>query len=184
LYERFELLALHRDDGVKTFHAREIATRRPVHVHLFADPHAPQNMALLARLERLPEHERRRIIDRGEDDGTPYVVTDRLVDQPGFREWLNAKAQPLDIRKSFDQAGAWRVPRQPEISAEPVRTSVDEEFAELFGPVSPEPEPEPPPAGAVPVAAKSLLGLIIGIAAALLFLALIIAVFAFRPRTG
>jgi hypothetical protein len=186
LYERFELLALHRDDGVKTFHAREIATRRPVHVHLFSDPNAPQHAALLARLDRLPITERRRIIERGEVDGAPYVVTDRLVDQPGFREWLNAKALPLELRKSLDQAGKWKVPEP----APAQRADVDEQFAALF---ETEGEGSPAEAGAttevptppasMPVA-KSVLGLIMGIAAALLFLGLLVALYAFRPRSG
>jgi hypothetical protein len=186
LYERFELLALHRDDGVKTFHAREIATRRPVHVHLFSDPNAPQHAALLARLDRLPITERRRIIERGEVDGAPYVVTDRLVDQPGFREWLNAKALPLELRKSLHQAGKWKVPEPA--PAQPA--GVDEQFAALF---ETEGEGSPAEAGAttevptppasMPVA-KSVLGLIMGIAAALLFLGLLVALYAFRPRSG
>src|SRR5579871_2554159 len=41
LYERYELLDLNRDLGVKTFEAREIATGRPVKVHLFEHPSAP-----------------------------------------------------------------------------------------------------------------------------------------------
>ena len=35
--DRFELLELRRDDGVQTYHAREVATARPVQVHLFAN---------------------------------------------------------------------------------------------------------------------------------------------------
>jgi len=93
---------------------------------------------------------------------------------------LSANAQPLEIRKSFDQAGVWRVAQPPLIDDR--QPSVDEQFAALFE--TDAPQPPPPTAAVVPVAAKSLLGLILGIAAALLFLAVIVAIFALRPRVG
>jgi hypothetical protein len=93
LYDRFELLELRRDDGIQTFHAREIATARPVQVHLLSRK-TSENEALLSRLEHLPDSERRRIVDRGETEGLLYVVTDRLAGHPGFREWLTVKSDP------------------------------------------------------------------------------------------
>jgi len=65
LYERFELLDLDRDDGVKTFEGREISTGRPVKVHLFVHADAPIQVALLKAINRLPDSERSRIIERG-----------------------------------------------------------------------------------------------------------------------
>ena len=90
LYERYELLDLNRDDGVKTFEAREIATGRPVKVHLFLHPAAPLPAALLKAIKKLPESERGRIIEQGKHEGTPYVVTDRLADHAGLSEWVQA----------------------------------------------------------------------------------------------
>ena len=58
LYERYELLDLNRDDGVKTFEAREIATGRPVKVHLFVRPSAPLQAALLKAIDHLSETDR------------------------------------------------------------------------------------------------------------------------------
>src|SRR5579862_2410628 len=92
-YDRFELIELSRDDGIKTFRARELATGRLVQAHLFVHPAAPESVALLQKLDSLPEEEQRRILDRGDHQGTPYVVTELLADQPGFREWLVAKAR-------------------------------------------------------------------------------------------
>jgi hypothetical protein len=102
LYDRFELLELRRDDGIQTFHAREIATARPVQVHLLSRK-TPENDALLSRLEHLPDAERRRIVDRGETEGVLYVVTDRLAGHPGFREWLTVKSDPAARISALDQ---------------------------------------------------------------------------------
>jgi hypothetical protein len=92
LYERYELLDLNRDLGVKTFEAREIATGRPVKVHLFEHPSAPLQAALLKAIEKLPTEPRQRIIERGKHERTPYVVTDRLSDYVGLSEWVQAVA--------------------------------------------------------------------------------------------
>src|SRR5437879_6834673 len=141
-YDQFELLELHRDDGIKTFQAREIATGRPVQAHLFVHPNAPESVALLKKLDLLPEEERRHIVDRGEHQGTPYVVTDRLVDQPGLREWLVAKtkkpaleAPPPGEKAPLDAAGAWKVvtpPPPPEPSSGSAPKTLDEQFASMF----------------------------------------------------
>ena len=96
-YDRFELLEMLRDDGVKSFRAKEISTGRDVEAHIFVNPHAPLSMALLSRLNKLPEPERERIVDRGKNHGTPYVVTTPFADFPGLREWLSVKRnQPAD----------------------------------------------------------------------------------------
>lgn len=156
--ERFELLELRRDDGIQTFHAREIATARPVQVHLFPAPMNPEHHALLSAIDRLPDSERRRVIERGKHRDAPYVVTDRLSGYSGLREWLTVKpVRPVSLH-----------------------SSLDEQFSRLFQ-KDPTPE-EPEDEGGLPVAAKSVLGVIVGIAAAIVFLAVLIAVFAFRPR--
>jgi hypothetical protein len=90
LYERYELLDLCGDIGVKTFEAREIATGRPVKVHLFVHPSAPLQSALLKAIDKLPDEQRQRIVERGKHERTPYVVTDRLTDYAGLSEWVQA----------------------------------------------------------------------------------------------
>lgn len=214
--DRFELLELRREGGIQTYHAREIATARPVQVHFFAQGNTSETASLLGMLARLPEDERRRVIDRGESRGLPYIVTDRLAGYADVREWITANATRAPASAAF---------RPP---------SVDEQFLALFdtpvvpgpaaysaaaaeGPSSmgptaampafsdaPQPQPAPPRGelrnepsllsksieiealqprrGFLPTAAKSLLWLVLGIIAALAFLAAVGAFFAFRPR--
>jgi hypothetical protein len=99
LYERYELLDLCGDIGVKTFEAREIATGRPVKVHLFVHPSAPLQAALLKAIDKLPDEQRQRIVERGKHEHTPYVVTDRLTDYAGLSEWLQAVAHSAKLAK-------------------------------------------------------------------------------------
>lgn len=143
LYERYELLDLNRDAGVKTFEAREIATGRPVKVHLFVHPTAPLQAALLKAIDRLCDADRERIIERGKHEGTPFVVTDRLVDYEGLSEWVQAashRSKSAGIKPAkppLEAAGAWKVP-----PAAPVAVSV-------ASPAAPAP-PAPAPAAAPP----------------------------------
>src|SRR5438128_1963706 len=107
LTDRFQLLGLKRDEGARTYEGREIATGRPVLIHLFPDHASPLSRALLGKFEALPEHERRRVIERGEHEGGVYLVTDRLADYAGLREWLTGKNEDGPV--SLEAAGAWRV---------------------------------------------------------------------------
>ena len=114
LYERYELLDLNRDIGVKTFEARELATGRPVKVHLFVHPSAPLQAALLKAIDKLPDEPRQRILERGKHEGTPYVVTDRLADYPGLSEWVQAAGHSAkEAKPLLETAGSWKVPAAP-----------------------------------------------------------------------
>jgi hypothetical protein len=126
--DRFQLLDLKRDEGARTYEAREIATGRPVFVHLFPNPRSPFNRALLAKFETLPEEEGSRVIERGEHEGGIYIVTDRLAEYPGLREWLKAKNE--NRPRPLNAGGAWQF-NQPQPSA-PVKPPVDEQLANLF----------------------------------------------------
>jgi len=142
LYERYELLDLNRDDGVKTFEAREIATGRPVKVHLFVRPGAPLQAALLKAIDHLSETDRQRIVERGKHEGTPYVVTDRLPDYPGLSEWVQAASHNSKSKAAkpvLETAGAWKVqpvpappPPEPPPAAPPVESVLNQQFVELF----------------------------------------------------
>ncbi len=100
LYERYELLDLNRDLGVKTFEAREIATGRPVKVHLFEHRSAPLQAALLKAIDNLSAEERQHIIERGKHERTPYIVTDRLTGYAGLSEWVQAVTHSTKPAKS------------------------------------------------------------------------------------
>jgi hypothetical protein len=201
LYDRYELMELRRDDGIQTFHAREIATARPVQCHLFAPEESRENVALLSRLDHLPDAERRRVIERGEYQGRPYVITDRLAGYPGFREWLTAITSLPVRNSSLDQqflqlfdapAMNDRTPSAPATIA-PNTQELDRQFFQLF---HPEADPDADtlwltmrvpaatdrlPTGPVRIAARSLVGIVLGIVAAILVLGLLVAVVAFRP---
>jgi len=194
LYDRFELLEMRHNDGVQTYHAREIATARPVQVHFLSDP--MENSALLASVERLTDAERRRVLDLGEIQGIPYVVTDRLAGYATFREWLTRQAAAsqkpgIDMQfwKLFDAShGTAPAPviEYPPIENPPVETPFyDNRFFEKEA--QPDPEPQPNPTlrttiHVVPSAAKLTLGLVLGILAAVLFLGMALAIFAFRSH--
>ncbi len=150
--DRFELLELRRDDGVQTYHARDVATKRPVQVHLFANGNTRESLALLAKVAFLPEAERRRVIDRGMSGGRPYVVTDRLAGFASLREWLELKTSP----------------------------TIDQQFFQLFEESAPAPEPVVP--AGEPRKSAPILAMVLGVGAAILFLALLIVFVAFRPH--
>jgi hypothetical protein len=89
--DRFQLLDLKRDEGARSFEAREIATGRPVLAHIFENRTAPLTRILLAKIDTLPEAERARIIERGDHEAGVYIITDRLIEYAGLREWLTQK---------------------------------------------------------------------------------------------
>lgn len=141
LEDRFELGEVLRDDGVRTLAAREKLSGQELLVHFFENPsEAPE---LLASLDRLPERERQRIVDRGDRAGTPYVVTGSLTGSQGFREWLKANAREP---RSLEAAGAWKV-ILPE-------GSVDEQFLSLFQTGDRVQPAKPPETGAATSSAK------------------------------
>jgi len=136
--DRFELLELRREGSVQTYHAREISTARPVQVHVFVGGAVGESAELLGLVPQLPESERRRVLDRGESRGFPYIVTDRLAGYVDFREWVTVNSRPSSAPN----------PGRP--------PTVDEQFFQLFdtpalpastpalpGPASALPEPAP-----------------------------------------
>lgn len=189
LYDRFELFELRHNDGVHTYQAREIATARPVQVHFLSNP--IENSALLASIDRLPQAELRRVLDLGEIQGIPYVVTDRLAGYATFREWLTRQAAAslrpgpdMDFWNLFDappatptQGSTAPVIERPAVETPVIETPLLEKEA----------EPQANPTlrttiHVVPSAAKLTLGLMLGIIAAVLFLVLALAIFAFRSH--
>jgi len=200
LYDRYELVELRRDDGIQTFHAREIATARPVQFHLFAQEESRENLALLSRLDHLPDAERRRVIERGEYQGRPYVITDRLAGYPGFREWLTVMTEPVknswldeQFLQLFDAPALNDLKPSGPVTVAPDMRELDRQFFQLF---HPDADPDADtlwltmrgpavtdrlPTGPVKIAARSLVGIVLGIVAAILVLGLLVAVAAFRP---
>jgi hypothetical protein len=83
----YEVLEMLRDDGVQTFRAKEKATGRGLELHLFLPFGRPENKALFDKLKALPLETRRKFLDVGIDGSTPYVVTDPLPGNRGFKGW-------------------------------------------------------------------------------------------------
>jgi len=161
LQGRFELLELRRDDGIQTFHAREVSTARPVQVHFF-DASVPETLALLSRLNRLPDAERRRVIDRGVSDGRPYVVTDRLAGFASLREWLESKADARSLDQQFFELFDSEVP-EPQVQPASISSGDDDDDEDRH-------------------TGSALGAMALGIVVAIVFLGLVIAAFAFHPR--
>jgi len=133
--DRFELLELRREGSVQTYHAREISTARPVQVHLFVGGAVGENAELLGLVPKLPESERRRVLDRGESRGFPYIVTDRLAGYLDFREWVTVNSRPSSVPN----------PGRP--------PTIDEQFFQLFdAPSLPAPTPASPALAPAPPA--------------------------------
>src|SRR5579871_2637675 len=117
-YDRFQLLDLLRDDGIRTFRAREIATGRFVEAHLIL-PESPETLKILLKLDFVSEDEKWRILERGDHEGTTCIVTEPLPDYPSFRDWLADKSFPPGARKHeetrdpekrrLDTEGGWRI---------------------------------------------------------------------------
>jgi hypothetical protein len=201
--DRFELLELRREGSVQTYHAREISTARPVQVHLFPGGNAGEGAELLGMVPHLPEPERRRVLDRGEAQGLPYIVTDRLAGYVDFREWVTVNSRPSSgpspgrpatIDEQFFQlfdsgppsfsasAAATATPALTMAAPQPVSRPVEQRVEPSLLNASIEIEAVQPRRRFLPTAAKSLLWLVLGVLTALAFLAGIAAFFAFRPH--
>ena len=87
-YSQYELLEPIPGGIAKTFKARQLTTGRFVMVHLLVGEAA----ALEHRLNDLPAEKSDQILDRGENGGTPYVVTTPLPAGVSFDTWLGPRA--------------------------------------------------------------------------------------------
>jgi hypothetical protein len=83
----YEVLEMLRDDGVQTFRAKEKATGRGLELHLFLPFGRPENKALFDKLKALSLETRKKFLDVGVDGSTPYVVTDPIPGNRGFKGW-------------------------------------------------------------------------------------------------
>lgn len=170
LNRQFEVRELERDDGIQTFSAREIATGRPVQVHLFDREACPDTAELLALMDHLNETQKWRVVARGEHKGAPYVVTQQLIGQPSFREWLTPKPS-LDEQFLRLFEAETTTPEAIGMRRNLRVQDLDRQFLQLFE------ADQPAPAGTI---ARSVLALVLGVLTALAVLGIAIAIFAFR----
>jgi hypothetical protein len=98
-YRRYELIEPIEGLGTKSFRARQVSSARDVTVHLLVGGRTPENEQLLARLRAMPAQSFSKLIEVGDNDGTPYVVTIAPPYQ-ALNEWLADQ----------ERAGAQNVP--------------------------------------------------------------------------
>ncbi|HEU0138909.1 MAG TPA: hypothetical protein VFQ79_04330 [Bryobacteraceae bacterium] len=151
-YKKYELLELVRDDGIKTFAAREIRTGMPVQVHLFTGVSPAESDLLWSQLDAIPLERRRGLFAYAEYEGTRYVVTEPLTSPENLRTWVGARttpapAPPPATEDVLVKAGSWKIPsallekKPPEPEGQPApteRMNIEEPPA-----AAPPPEPEP-----------------------------------------
>ena len=93
--DKYRLGALVRSGEVATFEAREISTGRSLYVHLMAG--APTVAALTAevraRLAAASGRPPSPLIEQGDFEGSPFVVTDATPELLDLRRWLEGQAQ-------------------------------------------------------------------------------------------
>jgi len=145
-YDRYELLEQVRDGAVKTFAALQKTTGLSVAVHLFAGG-KQAHPQVFEVLDRAPDELRAEILDSGEHEGTPFVVTRPWSKHESFTEWVLSARRESRAPDSFVRPGSWRVP-----TAEFGKKSAPGEFTKMFQAGRP-PDPETvPPASAGPIA--------------------------------
>src|SRR5580692_8816381 len=118
-YRRYELIDPLPGQGTKSFRGRQVATAREVTVHLLVGGRIPENEQLLARLRAMPAQSFSKLIEVGDNDGTPYVVTIAPPYQH-LGEWLGdqEKAAAQNAQR-ITHGGSWRSPGSAPESAAP-----------------------------------------------------------------
>ncbi|MCZ2075151.1 MAG: hypothetical protein LC130_09155, partial [Bryobacterales bacterium] len=113
-YKKYELLELVRDDGIKTFAAREIRTGMPVQVHLFTGVSPAESDLLWSQLDAIPLERRRGLFAQAAYEGTRYVVTESLISPENLRTWVSARTTlaqaPSASEDVLVKAGSWKIP--------------------------------------------------------------------------
>ncbi|HLK62649.1 MAG TPA: hypothetical protein VKU19_04360 [Bryobacteraceae bacterium] len=112
-YKRYELIEPLAGPGTKSFRAKQASTQRDVTVHLLIGGRTPENEQLLARLRAMPAQSFSKLIEVGDNDGTPYVVTVAPPYQH-LAEWLtDQETAAAQSAQRFTHAGAFRAPVAP-----------------------------------------------------------------------
>ena len=83
-YSQYELLEPIPGGTARTFKARQLASGRFVMVHLLVGTAA----VLDRQIDGLAAEKKALVLDRGSNDGTPYVVTSPLPAGMSFDEWV------------------------------------------------------------------------------------------------
>lgn len=165
-HDRYELLALRGgDEGEITLPGREISSGCDVLVHLLAAGYTQENRELLATVDKLPAEPRLRVLDQGDHEGIPYVVTEVLTPKLKLREWVAAvmSAPPTPAPTAGPaRSGVWKIPplaeaRRSSGPASGAPLAEPGEFTRLFQSArEPEQVPHPPTPDELPTAAMAI----------------------------
>src|ERR1019366_4268441 len=115
-YQKYELLDLLKDEGVKVFNAREIATGRPVTVFLFVGEQARLHADLLEQLRASQRPDPADLLEVGDNQGTPFVATGPLGGLADLKRKVAAPQAPPAAPKAerppdaFTRVGVWHIP--------------------------------------------------------------------------
>jgi hypothetical protein len=109
LESSYQLLGIVRDDGIRTYHAVEMASGQELQVHLFTKPDAEADRTLFKAIRALPVSKRRELLEIGMEGDLPYIVTEKLPESSTAREWLMkfAGVSPKGADSVF-LAGTWK----------------------------------------------------------------------------
>src|SRR5512135_3175733 len=108
-YRKYELIDPLPGEGSRSFRAKENSTGREVAVHLLVGGHTPVNEALLARVQALPAASAAKLIEVGDNQGTPYVVTVAPTFQH-LEQWLKDEETAGGDARRFTRVGVWKIP--------------------------------------------------------------------------
>ena len=112
-YQKYELIDPLPGEGTRSFRARQAATGKEVVVHLLVGGRTPENEKLLGRLRGIPALSFSKLVEIGDNEGTPFVVT-AAPPYLHLAEWLaDQERSALADSQKLAHAGTWRVPVAP-----------------------------------------------------------------------
>src|ERR1035441_5626831 len=128
-YQKYELLDLLKDEGVKVFNARETATGRRITVFLFVGEQARLHADLLVQLRASQRPGRADLLEVGDNQGTPFVATEPLGGLADLKQKAAALPAPPAAPRAgrppdeFTRVGVWHIPA-PTLAGAPGTTPV------------------------------------------------------------
>jgi hypothetical protein len=137
IFSKYEVLEPVEDLEIRSFVAQEIASGRRVVIHFMLRGYTQENNRLLRQILYLPSERRHSVIEVGEHDGVPFVVTEDLM--VSLNEWLNGGATI--------PPAAPQLPAVMETASETSGNRMPGEFTMMFKrpvvrPATPAPEPK------------------------------------------
>src|SRR5271157_2320480 len=154
-YQKYELLDLLKDEGVKVFNAREISTGRRITLFLFVGEQARLHADLLEQLRASQRPGQTGLLEVGDNQGTPYVATEPLGGLADLKRKVAVSPAPPTAANegrppdAFTRVGVWHVPAPtPPAATAPAAQPAPGEFTRMFqasAPPQPMGEAAPPP---------------------------------------